>query len=127
MNAVEMQRRTFDFAVRVVRLVRALPKTVEARAVGGQLVRSGTSVGANYRASCKARSKPEFIAKIGVVEEEADESAYWMDLIIATDMLKPKLVEPLLTEARELTRIAGKSRVTASTSTRATRRISNGQ
>jgi four helix bundle protein len=80
-NAIEMQRRTFDFAVRVVRLVRALPKTVEGRAVGGQLVRAGTSVGANYRASCKARSKAEFVAKIGVVEEEADESAYWSWLL----------------------------------------------
>jgi four helix bundle protein len=127
MDAVEMQQRTFDFSVRVVRLVRALPKTVEGRAVGAQLVRAGTSVGANYRASCKARSKAEFVAKIGVVEEEVDESAYWMELIIATNMLKPALVEVLLNEARELRRMTGKSRVTAASRLNASRRISNGQ
>jgi four helix bundle protein len=126
-DAREMQVRTFDFGVRVVRLVRALPKSVEARAVGAQLVRAGTAVGANYRASCKARSKAEFIAKIGIVEEEADESAYWMELIIATEMLTPKRVQALLSEARELTRITGKSRVTAAAHARTARRISNGQ
>ena len=113
MDAEELKRHTFDFGVRIVRLVRALPKTVEARAVGGQLVRAGTAVGANYRACCKARSKAEFIAKIGVVEEEADESAYWLESIIVTDLLKAPLVEPLLAEARELERIVGSSRVTA--------------
>jgi four helix bundle protein len=72
----DLQRRTFEFALRVVRLVRAVPKTVEGRAIGGQLVRCGTSVGANYRACCKARSRAEFIAKIGIVEEEINESVY---------------------------------------------------
>src|SRR5689334_18067113 len=113
MDAQELKQRTFDFGVRVVRLVRALPKTVEGRALGAQLVRSGMSVGANYRACCKGRSKAEFIAKIGVVEEEVDECAYWLEMIIATEMLPRSRVEPLLKEARELERIMGASRVTA--------------
>ena len=116
MDAAELKRRTFQFGVRVVNLVRALPKTVEARAVGAQLVRSGTAVGANYRASCKARSKAEFVAKVGIVEEETDESACWLEMIIATEMLKSSRVDPLLRESRELERIFGKSRVTASRS-----------
>jgi four helix bundle protein len=82
--------------------------------VGGQLVRAGTSVGSNYRAACTGRSKAEFIAKLGVVEEEADESAYWLELIIEGQLLKAKLVEPLLDEANELTKIMAKSRISAS-------------
>ena len=113
MDARELKSRTFDFGLRVIRLVRALPKTTEARAVGGQLVRSGTAVGANYRATCKSRSKVEFIAKIGVVEEEVDESAYWLEIIMAAKMLKESRVQPLLQEAKELERIVGQSRVTA--------------
>jgi four helix bundle protein len=76
MNAEEMKKRTRDFALRVIRLVRALPKTVDGRAIGGQLIRSGTSVGANYRAACSTRTKREFVAQLGVVEEEADETCY---------------------------------------------------
>jgi four helix bundle protein len=113
MDANELKRRTFEFGQRAIRLVRALPKTVEGRAVGAQLVRCGTAVGANYRATCKSRSRAEFIAKIGVVEEEADESAYWLETIMASQMLKPSLVQPFLNEARELERIFGQSRVTA--------------
>jgi len=112
-DAAELKERTFVFATRIVKLVRALPKTTEARAVGSQLVRCGTAVGANYRASCKARSRAEFVARIGIVEEEVDESAYWMELIVASEMLKRSQVQKLLDEARELERIFGKSRVTA--------------
>jgi four helix bundle protein len=110
---IDLQARTFDFALRVVRLVRAIPKTVEGRAIGGQLVRCGTSVGANYRACCKARSRAEFISKIGIVEEEINESVYWLDLIIAAVALPSPRVEPLLKEARELEKIFAKSRITA--------------
>jgi four helix bundle protein len=113
MDAAELKQRTFEFGQRAIRLVRALPKTTEARAVGGQLVRCATAVGANYRATCKSRSKAEFIARIGVVEEEADESVYWLETIMASQMLKPSRVQPLLNEARELERIFGKSRLTA--------------
>jgi len=118
MDAVELKQRTFNFGQRTIRLVRALPKTTEARAIGGQLVRCATAVGANYRATCKSRSKAEFIARIGVVEEEADESAYWLETIMASQMLKPSRVQPLLNEARELERIFGQSRVTAVRSAR---------
>jgi four helix bundle protein len=104
MNADDLKKRTKQFALRVLKLVAALPKTVAGRAIGGQLVRSGTSVGANYRAACRGRSRAEFVAKLGVVEEEADESAFWMEMIIEGGLLKPKQVEPLLNEANELTK-----------------------
>ena len=97
-----------------MRLVAALPKTPEGRAIAGQLVRAGTSVGSNYRAACRGRSKLEFVARLGIVEEEADESAYWMELIIEGGLLKPALVDPLWREASELTRIMARSRTTAS-------------
>jgi four helix bundle protein len=75
MNEDELKQRTKQFSLRVMKLVAALPNSTEGRAIGNQLVRSGTSAGANYRAACRGRSKPEFIAKLGTVEEEADESA----------------------------------------------------
>lgn len=78
MKPDDLKERTKQFALRVLKLVAALPNTLSGRT----LVRAGTSVGANYRAACRARSKPGFIAKIGIVEEEADESAFWMELII---------------------------------------------
>lgn len=113
MTADDLKRHTFEFGTRVIRLVRAVPKSTEGRATGSQLVRCGTAVGANYRACCKSRSQAEFIAKMGIVEEEADESAYWLEMIIATAMLKSTVVQPLLDEAKELERIFGQSRVTA--------------
>jgi len=114
MDADELKKRTKRFALRILKLVAALPNTVQGRTVSGQLVRAGTSVGSNYRAACRGRSKAEFIAKLGVVEEEADESAYWLELIIEGQLLKAKLVEPLLDEANELTKIMAKSRISAS-------------
>jgi four helix bundle protein len=105
MNADDLKKRTKQFALRVLKLVAALPNTVAGRAIGGQLVRSGTSVGSNYRAACRGRSRAEFIAKLGIVEEEADESGYWMEVIIEGELLKPKQVQPLLDEANELTKI----------------------
>ena len=79
-------------------------------------MRSGASVGANYRAACRGRSKAEFIAKLGIAEEEADESAFWMELVIESGMMEKKLVEPLLQEADELTAILTASRKSASLS-----------
>src|SRR4030095_4000604 len=99
MTESDLIERTKQFALRVIKLVGELPRTIEGRAIASQLMRSGTSVAANYRAACRARSKPEFIAKLGTVEEEADESAFWLDLIIDGGILKQKVVEPLLTEA----------------------------
>ena len=109
-----MIKRTKEFALRIMKLVRALPGTVQGRSIANQLMRSGTSVAANYRAACRARSKAEFISKLGTVEEEADESAFWMELIIEGDLLGDKQVRPLLTEASELVAVAAASKKTAS-------------
>ena len=87
MTERELLERTKQFALRIFKLVGALPQTIQGRAVAAQLIRSGTSVAANYRAACRARSKPEFIAKLGVVEEEADETAFWLELIMETNLL----------------------------------------
>jgi four helix bundle protein len=114
MNAEELKNRTKLFALRILRLTQALPNTIEGRAIRGQLVRAGTSVGANYRAACRGRSKAEFIAKIGVVEEESDESAFWLEVIIEGAFLKEVRVRPLLDEANAITKIMSKSRVSAS-------------
>ena len=105
MDAEELKRRTKTFAIRIIRLVEALPNTSTARVIGNQLLRSGTSVGANYRAACRARSQAEFISKIGVVVEEADESVYWLELLIEAAVLPPTKVQDLLDEANELTAI----------------------
>jgi four helix bundle protein len=114
MNAAELKQRTKHFALRIMKLVDALPTTKSGHAIGNQLVRSGTSVGANYRASCRARSKAEFIAKIGVVEEEADESGFWLELIVEGSLLPLTKVAELLKEANELTAIMAASRISAS-------------
>jgi four helix bundle protein len=98
-----------------LKLVAVLPNSIQGRAVAGQLVRCGTSVASNYRAACRGRSKAEFIAKLGIVEEEADESAFWLELIIEGAFIEAKLVQPLLNEANELTRIMASSRLTAKT------------
>jgi four helix bundle protein len=116
MTEQEMIARTKQFALRVMKLVGALPKSVEGRAIANQLMRSGTSVAANYRAACRARSKLEFIAKLGTVEEEADESAFWLELIVEGRLLSEKLVTPLLKETNEIVAIAASSRKTAASS-----------
>lgn len=94
-------------------LFRSLPRTEEARVIGRQLLRSGTSVAANYRAVCRARSKAEFISKIGVVVEEADEVVFWLELLVDTRILSADLVKDLLTEANELLAIFAASQRTA--------------
>src|SRR3989440_6419384 len=116
MTEDELKKRTKRFALRILKLVAALPKTVAGRTIGGQLVRSGTSVPANYRAACRARSKAEFISRLGVVEEEADESALWLELIMEGALMKKTLVEPLWKEADELVAIMTSSRKSASSS-----------
>jgi four helix bundle protein len=118
MNPRELKERTKEFALRVMRLVDALPNTPKGRAVASQLVRSGTSVAANYRAACRGRSHAEFISKIGVVEEEADEAALWLELIIADKLLPDKKITPLLKEANELVAIMAASYISASLSKR---------
>jgi len=126
MDADDLKQRTKQFALRVLRLVSALPPTIEGNAIRGQLVRAGTSVGANYRAACRGRSRAEFVAKLGVVEEEADESAFWLELIIDGAFLKEYQVKPLLNEANELTKIMASSRISASRKVRANRQSAIG-
>jgi four helix bundle protein len=122
MTERELLRRTKQFALRIFKLVGVLPQTIQGRAVAAQLIRSGTSVAANYRAACRARSKPEFIAKLGVVEEEADESAFWLELIIETGLLSAAKVTPLLTEAGEIVAMMASSKKTAAKSQIANRK-----
>jgi four helix bundle protein len=95
----ELRDRTKMFAIRIVRLFQALPKSTEAQVMGKQLLRSGTSVAANYRAVCRARSKAEFIARIGVVAEEADESALWIELLEETKVLTASQLKDISQEA----------------------------
>ena len=105
MDQEQMKRRTKEFAKRVINLCRQLPESREGRLIGNQLFRSGTSVGANYRATCRARSKAEFIAKLGIVLEEADESLYWLEMLAETQVVKADLLAPLMKEADELVAI----------------------
>src|SRR5262249_13521146 len=109
----ELRDRTKQFSIAVVKLLRKLPYSDETKVVRYQLLKASTSVAANYRAVCRARSKAEFIAKIGVVLEEADESAFWLEFIIEVELLPSTVVEPHLTEANELVAIFASSQRTA--------------
>jgi four helix bundle protein len=110
MTENELKTRMKKFALRIMRLVHALPSSPEGRTIGNQLIRSGTSVGANYRAAYRGRSRAEFASRLAVVEEEADESGYWLELIIEGGLMDQKLVAPLLKEAEELVAIVVASR-----------------
>jgi len=105
--------RTKQFALATIKFCEALPKDETSRVLGRQLLRSGTSVGANYRAANRAKSKADFISKMGTVLEEADESAYWIELILAAGKVNSKTSEPLHCEANELVAIAVSSINTA--------------
>jgi len=113
MNQEELKQRTKQFALRAMKVAGALPKSFAGQVVGGQLVRAGTSVGANYRAACRARSPAEFLAKLGIVEEEADECVYWMELIAESGLMPSPRIQALLQEANELTAIIAASIRTA--------------
>ena len=97
--------RTKNFALRILRLYRSLPRTEEARILGKQLLRSGTSIGANYRAACRARSRAEFVAKLGIVLEEADETVFWLELLQEGKVFSPEKLVGLVREANELVSI----------------------
>lgn len=101
-TTTDLKDRTRAFALRVVRLVESLPRNRTADVMGKQLIRSGTSVGANYRAGCRGRSRKEFIAKLGIVEEEADESIYWMELMAGAGLVDRDHLQPLIDEADAL-------------------------
>jgi len=113
MTPEQLKARSKRFALEVIALVRTLPRTLVAEIVAGQMVRSGTSTGANYRAACRARSRAEFVAKMGVAEEEADETLYWLELLLETHLAESGTVKRLITEATELVAILSAGRKTA--------------
>jgi four helix bundle protein len=105
MTEIELKQRTKAFALRVIKLASTLSKDFVGRRLGDQLLRSGTSVAANYRAACRARSRADFLNKLAVAEEEADESVFWMELLIESGLVPIRRLEKLLGEASELTAI----------------------
>ena len=115
MTPKELKDRTKRFAVQVIRLCRELPATLDGRRLGQQLIDAATSVAANYRAACRARSRAEFVATLGTVLEEADESLFWLELMVDAEVVTKSRVEGLLKEADELTAIFTTSVKTAKT------------
>ena len=102
MNEQEFKKRTKELALRVIKLVISLPKNTVSEVIGKQLIRSGTSVGANYRAACRARSTADLIAKLRIVEEEADESLYWMELIVEAKLVEVTNLRSIMSETNEI-------------------------
>lgn len=109
----ELKRRTKRFALQIIALVDSLPRSLAAEIIGRQLLRSGTSVGSNYRAACRARSRSEFTSRLAVAEEEADETLYWLELLAESGLVRAERLRELLKEADELTAIFTASRKTA--------------
>jgi four helix bundle protein len=112
-QAEALKNRTKQFALRIIRVIRALPHGPEGRIIGNQLLRSGMSVAANYRAVCRARSRPEFLAKLAIVIEEADESAFWLELLGDSGLVSRSKLQDLQSEANQLVAIFNASRTTA--------------
>lgn len=106
MNNQDLKSRTKTFSLRVIRIIDQLPRTPAAAVLGRQLLRSATSVAANYRSACRAKSRADFVSKMGTVEEEADESALWLELIAESRLIEATRIEGLHNEASELTAIA---------------------
>ena len=111
-KAEEFLKRTKDFALRIIKLYQALPKSGEAQVLGRQLLRSGTSIGANYRAVCNARSDKEFYSKLSIVVEEADETVYWLELLILAKIIPEDKMLDILDEATQIMKIMSASRRT---------------
>src|SRR6478752_2489156 len=112
-NKLDLKTRTKAFALRILKLVDALPKTTAGRALASQIVRSGTSIAANYRAACRARSTSDFIAKMGIVEEEADETLFWLELLEESELVSASKLPAIKQEANELISITVASIKTA--------------
>jgi four helix bundle protein len=112
MTEEELKSRLKVIALRVIHLVQVLPKNVTGEVIGKQLIRSVTSVAANYYSACKARSKADFLNKLGIVEEEADETQLWIELIIESGLMKASRLSNLLAEVKEITAIMASSRIT---------------
>ncbi len=112
-QADALKEHTKQFALRIIRVIRSLPPGLEAKIIGHQLLRSGMSVAANYRAVCRARSRPEFLSKLAIVIEEADESAFWLELLVDAGLVKGTKLTELKSEANQLVAIFNASRTTA--------------
>jgi len=117
-QAQELQDRTKKFAVRIIKAFARLPKKEPERVIGRQFLRSGTSLAANYRAACRARSAADFVSKISVVTEEADETLFWLELLVEAELVKLSLIESLMSECTELVKIFAASVSTARAKTR---------
>lgn len=102
MNTEELKTRMKAYAVRIVKLVESLPRTLIAQRLGDQLLRVGTSVGANYHAAARAKSRADFLHKLSIVEEECDESLFWLEIMVETGLISSKQAEPLLAEGKQL-------------------------
>src|SRR5437764_1818861 len=113
LQAEILKERTKKFALRIIRVIRSLPAGMEGRIIGHQLLRSGISVAANYRAVCRSRSRAEFLAKMSIVIEEADESAFWLELLVDAGLIPATKLKELKSEANQLVAIFNASRVTA--------------
>jgi four helix bundle protein len=113
MTKEELKNRTRQFALMIIKLVEDLPNTKAGQTIGNQLIRSGTSVAANYRSACRARSNADFISKITIVEEECDETLFWLELIAEANLLKKEKIQDMIKEADELTAIFTASGKTA--------------
>jgi len=112
-KAEVLKDRSKKFALRIIRVIRSLPPGIEGRTIGHQLLRSGISVAANYRAVCRARSRAEFLAKLSIVIEEADESAFWLELLVDAGLISESKLRDLKSEANQLVAIFNASRITA--------------
>jgi len=116
MDPAELRLRTKKMALRIIKAVQSLPRGLITDVLGRQLLRSGTSVGANYRAVCRAKSKADFVSKLKIVEEECDEALYWMELLIEAGLMKASKLQSLMTEANQILAIVVSSTKTARSS-----------
>ena len=113
MTRAEFRRRTFEFGTRCIRLAESLPKTTVSRIIANQLIRAATSVGANYRAAIRSRSRADFVAKMGIIEEECDETVYWIEVLVELGLLPEKRTSALQQEANEILAVTVSSIKTA--------------
>lgn len=108
----DLKARTKSFALRIIKITRSLPRSPEARVIGNQLLRCGTSVAANYRSACRARSRPEFLSKLGIVVEEADETVFWLEMLADAGLVSVIRLREIVPEAKELVAIFSAAQLT---------------
>ena len=112
-DAKQLQQRTKSFAIRIIKAFTRFPKDEASRIIGRQFLRAGTSVAANYRASCRARSRADFISKVSIVAEEADETLFWLEILVESQLIGNRVAQPLLSECEQLVKIFAASITTA--------------